>query len=601
MDKFKNKANLIHNNKYDYSLVDYINNKTKVKIICPEHGIFEQTPDKHINRKQGCSKCSKRFKLTVEDFINDSNKIHNNKYDYSLIEFNDLKDDLTIICPIHGNFIQKASNHKYGSGCPKCVGKNKELDDIINELNEIHDNKYDYSLVKYINSKIKLQIICSEHGVFEQTLNTHKNGHGCPKCVGRDKSESDLIIEFNEIHDNKYKYNFINGTKSNEKVEITCPHHGIFNQLINLHIKGSGCSICKGISISEKNTKTIEDFINEANIVHNYKYDYSLSNYVKAKEYIKIICTEHGEFEQTPDSHLQGSGCPKCALKYDKSENEIKNFINSIGLDYIENSKKIINPLELDIFIPSHNIAFEFDGLYWHSELYKDINYHLNKTELCEEKGIKLIHIFEDEWIHKQDIVKSRIKNLLGLSECKIFARKCVIKEVNKDDKKIFLDNNHIQGTVASSINLGLYYNDELVSLMTFGKGRIAMGGNSEQYELIRFCNKLNTNVVGGASKLLKHFIKNYNPNEIISYADRRWSQGGLYDELKFEKVNITKPNYWYIIGNKRKHRFGFRKSILVKEGFNENKSEHDIMLERKIYRIYDCGNITYKMKNPDY
>ena len=130
---------------------------------------------------------------------------------------------------------------------------------------------------------------------------------------------------------------------------------------------------------------------------------------------------------------------------------------------------------------------------------------------------------------------------------------------------------------------------------MTFGKGRIALGGNSNQFELLRFCNKLETIVIGGADKLLKYFIKTYNPKEIISYADRRWSQGGLYDKLNFIKTHNSQPNYWYIINNQREYRFGYRKSILVKKGFNPNKTEHQIMLDRKIYRIYDCGNIAYK------
>lgn len=131
---------------------------------------------------------------------------------------------------------------------------------------------------------------------------------------------------------------------------------------------------------------------------------------------------------------------------------------------------------------------------------------------------------------------------------------------------------------------------------MTFGKGRIIMSGNSNQYELLRFCNKLDTTVVGGADKLLKHFIKMYNPKTIISYADRRWSQGNLYEKLGFKFIHNSKPNYWYIINNKRMYRFGFRKQILIKEGFDKNKSEHDIMLERGIYRIYDCGNKKYEL-----
>jgi hypothetical protein len=151
----------------------------------------------------------------------------------------------------------------------------------------------------------------------------------------------------------------------------------------------------------------------------------------------------------------------------------------------------------------------------------------------------------------KKDIVKSRIKNILGLTGNKIYARKCEIREVKSSESKLFLNDNHIQGNVNSKIKLGLYYNDELVSLMTFGSLRKNLNQSSidNVYELLRFCNKLNCSVIGGADKLLKHFIKEYNPKEIISYADRRWSQGDLYSNLGFTEITKNKPNYWYIIG----------------------------------------------------
>jgi hypothetical protein len=278
-------------------------------------------------------------------------------------------------------------------------------------------------------------------------------------------------------------------------------------------------------------------------------------------------------------------------------EKELSDFIKSLNIDIIEGDRKILNKLELDIYIPSHKLAFEFDGLYWHSELYRDKNYHLNKTIECEKQGIQLIHIFEDEWINKKDIVKSRIKNLLGLTGERIFARKCIIKEVKIKEKTKFLNDNHIQGAVGSKINLGLYYNNELVSLMTFGKSRIIMNGDNTKYELFRFCNKLDTTIIGGASKLLKHFIKTHQPKELISYADRRWSIGNLYKELGFDLTHNSAPNYYYILNNTRKYRFGFRKDILVKEGYDSNLTEHEIMLDRRIYRIYDCGNIVFSKK----
>jgi hypothetical protein len=231
--------------------------------------------------------------------------------------------------------------------------------------------------------------------------------------------------------------------------------------------------------------------------------------------------------------------------------------------------------------------------------LYKSNDYHLKKTEECEKQGIHLIHVFEDDWIYKQDIVKSRIMSLLCKSE-KIYARKCEIKEI-KDNKlvKDFLETNHLQGYIGAKVKLGLYFEEKLVSLMTFGNLRKSMGKKSSHntYELIRFCNELNVNIIGGASKLLKYFVKNYKPEEIISYADRSWSQGNLYKKLGFEFVCKTRPNYYYVIDGHKKYRFSFRKDILVKNGYDPKKSEHQIMNDRKIYRIYDSGHLKFFFK----
>jgi very-short-patch-repair endonuclease len=245
-------------------------------------------------------------------------------------------------------------------------------------------------------------------------------------------------------------------------------------------------------------------------------------------------------------------------------ENQMSDFIKDNYTGTILENKKIINSFELDVYLPDLKLAFEFNGLYWHSEIYKENNYHLNKTEECEKQGIKLIHIFEDQWMYKKDIVKSRILNLLCKSE-KIFARKCEIKEIY-DNKQIkyFLEKNHLQGFVGSKIKLGLFFNGELVSLMTFGSFRKSMGTNSieNSYEMLRFCNKLNINVIGGASKLFNYFVKNYKPIEVISYADRNWSNGNLYEKLGFKLSHKTQPNYYYIIDGHRKYRFGFRKDL---------------------------------------
>jgi len=278
-------------------------------------------------------------------------------------------------------------------------------------------------------------------------------------------------------------------------------------------------------------------------------------------------------------------------------EIQIQDFIRDNYNCETFSNNKILDGKELDIYLPDLKLAFEFNGLYWHNELNRPNNYHFEKTELAENQGIKLVHIYEDDWIYKQEIVKFRILNLLNKTPNKIYARKCEIKEVS-DNKLIreFLDNNHLQGFVGSKIKMGLFYSGELVSLMTFGSLRRAMGQKSEpgSYEMLRFCNKLNTSIVGGASRLFKFFVKNFKPKEVTSYADRSWSQGELYKNLGFEQIKKTEPNYYYIVDGVRRHRFGFRKDQLVKEGFDPLKTEHEIMFERKIYRIYDSGNLKF-------
>jgi hypothetical protein len=264
----------------------------------------------------------------------------------------------------------------------------------------------------------------------------------------------------------------------------------------------------------------------------------------------------------------------------------------------ISNDRTILKPRELDIYLPDLKLAFEFNGLWWHNELNKENDYHLNKTEKCEKNNIQLIQIWEDDWIYKQEIVKSMILNKLGKTPNKIYARNCEIKEINNSNLiKDFLNKNHLQGFIGSKIKIGLFYKNELISLITFGNLRIAMGEKSTkegEYELLRFCNKLNINVIGGASKLFNYFIETYKPKEITTYADRSFSQGDLYKQLGFEFKGNTEPNYYYIIDGIRHHRFNFRKDKLVKEGYDKNKTEHKIMIERKIYRIYDSGNLKF-------
>jgi hypothetical protein len=271
-------------------------------------------------------------------------------------------------------------------------------------------------------------------------------------------------------------------------------------------------------------------------------------------------------------------------------ELKLHDILNEYNIEYATGNRKIISK-ELDIYIPSKNIAIEFNGVYHHSEEIKSNNYHINTWQECKYRNIQLLTIWQDQYETKLEIVKSLILNKLGLCKTKIYARKCVLKTVSPKDASNFYENNHIQGKAGATIHYGLYYNDELVSMMSFGKRAI---GKYNNWELIRYCCKLNTIVVGGTSKLFKKFITEYNPKTIISWSSNDISNGEMYKLLGFIE-NTVSTSYWYISKKdfKRYHRSAFSKQNLIKKGIvteSDNRSENEIMKELPYYKIWDTG-----------
>lgn len=294
-------------------------------------------------------------------------------------------------------------------------------------------------------------------------------------------------------------------------------------------------------------------------------------------------------------------------------EKEICNFVKSVINDVVlENDKRTVGK-ELDIYIPSKNVAIEFDGLFWHSSCkYININKrfmtfgenqnlknkHLDKTKLCEEKGIRLIHIFEDEWDCKQDICKSIICSSLGIYERKIFARKCEIKEIPLDDYKLFLNNNHIQGYAFAKYRLGLYIDNKLVQSVGVNKSSHKNG----EMELNRMCTLLNTQVIGGFSKLMNHICDMYNLDTIYSYVSRRLYDGKGYYKSNFVKIHENEPTYFYVKDLVRYPRYKFMRNKIKKmyndkllSYWNDDESEEIIMFNNGYGRVYDCGTIKLK------
>ena len=267
--------------------------------------------------------------VNKDNFIDEFRKVHGNKYDYSLSEYEKNYKKLKIICPIHGIFETTPNNHLNDRGCPYCVGKNQSTEDVIKRFRKVHDDKYDYSLVKYISDKIMVKIICPIHGVFEQYVYSHYKGHGCSKCSNNSKyTQDEFITKSKQVHNNRYDYSLVDfKNMRNDEVKIICPIHGIFEQKPYNHVAGSGCPICGG---SKKSNN--EDFVEKSNMIHDFKYDYSLVDYKNCMEKVKIICKKHGIFEQTPNKHLGGQGCPKC--NQSKGETNIEIILKREKIDY---------------------------------------------------------------------------------------------------------------------------------------------------------------------------------------------------------------------------------------------------------------------------
>ena len=315
----------------------------------------------------------------------------------------------------------------------------------------------------------------------------------------------------------------------------------------------------------------------------------------------------------------------KIEYVYSYMEREVTEFLKEIDpdIEIITNSHKIITPYEIDIYLPAYNIGIECNPTSTHNSSINffahldkgeprkptSINYHKMKTDLCEEKGVFLFHIFGPEWTHRSEVIKSMLRNLLGKNENKIFARNTYIKEVSAPDMAVFLNANHRQGNAQAPVRLGLYdkKTDELVSLMTFGKMRGTIGTSvyedtSDVWELVRFCNKVNTSVVGGASKLFQHFTKIYKPHEIRSFSDRAHTRGNLYLTLGFKQVRISEAGYVWVdtktdipyhrINAQKSHIREFLKDDTIDI---ENKSERQIMIEHGYVALYDSGSVLWQ------
>lgn len=408
---------------------------------------------------------------------------------------------------------------------PKKINK----DELIELFKTVHGDKYDYSQFEYTSMRTESIIICRIHGGFRQIPHNHKNGKGCPQCGltsrgdKRRGSVDNFIRKSKLIHGNKFDYSKVEYRRTHDKVCIICPEHGEFWQRPSAHLRGLGCFECTHPKL------TVDDFRMKSQKHHGNKYNYDDVSFSNSHDKIQLVCQIHGTFTQTVHNHSHhGSGCPKCSNSgVSKAETEVFNFVRSICPDAVQSDRTIIGPLELDVVVPSHNLAIEFNGLYWHNERTKDKKYHITKRHRVEAAGYRLISIREDIWNERREQVENIIRNALGATSDKVFARKCNIVEVSTSEAKTFMEKHHVQGFRGATVHYGLQYDDTLVAVISLTNWQ-----KKNEWELVRYATACN--VPGGLSRLWKHATMVNNIIRAYSYVDRDLFSGSSYVNAGF-------------------------------------------------------------------
>lgn len=470
--------------------------------------------------------------------------------------------------------------------------KRRTTEDFKNEVEEIVGEEYSV-LGEYEKSTSKIKMCHNVCGtIFEPTPARFLSGTRCPKCRSSHIPKSEETFKSEMPSGYILLSSYINAKTKVFVKHVNCGYEWWTNP--STLRKGHGCPKC-----ANNLKKTTNEFQLE---VKDYEI---LGEYEGNKEKIRVKHRLCGyEWETRPNDLLSGYGCPRCAHINSRAEKEIVEYIKSIysGI-VIENDRSVIGPLELDIYLPEIGVALEYDGLYWHSEGKKDKNYHLIKTQKCEEKGIILWHVFANEWKEQTGLIKERIKHLIAKEDNRISGRKCIVKEIGAREKNDFLAMNHIQGADKAKISLGLFYERTLVGVMTFSENTISRNTSLKdgQIELSRYATLLGNNVIGGFGKLLKYFWEHYKYNEILTYADRRYTnrKKNIYLNNGFTEVAASTPNYWIVgPGEKLYHRYNFTKQkIKEKYGLDGNVSEDELLSLLNLHKIYDCGTLRYSLK----
>jgi hypothetical protein len=616
---------------------EYTGGRNNVEIlhtVCNE--TFLAQPRYFYNAKDSskviCTKCNKLYRRTPEEFIKDIYSVNPDIDILSTEPIKNVRQVITVKCKKCGRIDDKpVKKILEGNKCIECksdkqiayynrekspnLNKTLSQDAFKEKLKERKSENFEVldEYKGYDNPIRFYHKVCGNEFTSTPRRLLKIKYDKCPCCPGFIKKRTyeelleeiktrrgdEFILKTDHYENNKQKMVFYHSKCKQE-----------FEMRIDCFLRGDPCPKCQKIYGNEI---LPDEYIDKVKEMYGDEYEIVAFQRGNTKKKVTVMhhCTDNRTFTfstYASDFLHKGRKCPRCfsANHVSTAEKEIVDFLRRIyNGEVVESCRTILdNNQEIDIYIPEFKLAIEYDGLYYHSDLFKPDNYHYNKYAECKDKGITLIHIFEDEWLDdaKRKIIKRKLRYLLkqtGDLE-RIHARKCEVREIDYKIASKFLDTYHIQGKDKANIYLGLYYNGKLYSVMSFCKPRKFLGKNSDlkyDYELSRFASNTHYIVNGAFSKLLDYFKDNYSWTSIITYADRRFSSGDTYLANGWTKIRDNKVNYYYTDNKKRYNRTAFMKGkikIKFPEIYNENKTEREMMKEAGYNRIYDCGTITF-------
>ena len=540
-------------------------------------------------------------KLTLETAVIKARAVHGDTYEYLELVRESKYVFLRIVCPVHGEFKQTVSNHVSGAkGCLLCGGKAQHTLETVKASTAKYMFNYEYlELVRGGNSP-KLRMICKLHGEFQMDLYNHLAGKGCERC-----GELRLHTPWNQVLESVQALgetvSIVKEVERNNfgqrQMLLNCSKHGNWVTSLGGIRAGNGCRACSNEAKGLEARWRLEEFAKAAEQIHGKQWGYKVIEFGKDRTYVTANCATHGEFTKPTDAHLRGQGCPVCANSV--GAQSMLDWLVSQGLEVESEARIGDNNLRWDFLIKSKNIAVEYNGTYWHSTKYKASTYHRDKSRESMLHGIRTIHVWEDEWLEKREIVEQVLKAACGLLLEKKQARSLVVRSVGSSVARTFLNTYHIQGYSNGSNYLGLFEGENLVAVLGYA---LRDTGRGRQYdlgkcEITRYASAVR--VVGGFSKLLKAVLRSYPEIKIVAtFSDSRMFSGSMYKAAGFTLTEELRPDYFYIHKGRRVHKTSLIKGRLpLPEGLENSASESERAQALGYFRVYDSGKLRWEYR----